>query len=250
MPNVCRAINLVRRARATQSMPILKLVFPLVLALTVLLTSGAFGQDTDFQVWNETTVIIPLIREKKEGEKPVTKISLQLSGGIRIGQNRLFPVDKRLSGGFDIKLNKYFSFSPSYSYRAAEARRGRREFEHRIRFDFTMEKKWSGFSIKDRHRIERRIRNSRSDSTRYRNKITLKVPVKREGKELFAPYGAEEIFYDFTDSRFTSNRIFAGLSRKLSSTVSADFFYVFHYNRFSLPKYIHGVGMDLKITLP
>lgn len=231
-------------------MPNFKSIFPLLFVLMLISAPGVSAQDTDFQVWNETTVIIPFIREKKDGEKPVTKVSVLLFGTLRLGQNRLFPVEKRLGGGLDIKLNKYFSFSPTYVYRAGEPRRGRREFEHRIRFDFTMEKKWSSFSLKDRHRIEHRIRNSRADSTRYRNKLTLKVPVKREGKELFAPYGAEEIFYDFTDSRFTSNRIFAGISRKLTPSVSGDFYYVFHYNRFSLPKYIHGVGVDLKITLP
>lgn len=221
----------------------------LLLLLSLFSTLAVSAQDTDFQVWNETTFIIPFIREKKDGEKPVTKVSLLVFGTLRLGQNRLFPVEKRVGAGLDIRLNKYFKFTPTYVYRASEARRGRREFEHRLRYDFTMEKKWNSFSLKDRHRIEHRIRNSRSNSVRYRNKLTLKIPIKRDGKELFAPFGSEEIFYDLTDSRFTGNRNSAGISRKLSPTVSADFYYVFSYSRFSLPKYVHGVGVDLKITI-
>lgn len=230
-------------------MPNFRSFFLLLIILSIFAAINVSAQDTDFQVWNETKLIIPIIKEKKDGEKPVTKVSLLFFGTLRLGQNRLFPVDKRGGGGLDIHLNKYFSFSPTYVYRASEARRGRREFEHRIRYDFTIEKKWNSFSLKDRHRFEHRIRNSKPDSARYRNKLTLKVPIKREGKELFAPYAADEIYYDLRDSRFTTNRFFAGISRKLNPNVSADFYYVFNYNRFSSPKYIHGVGVDLKITI-
>ena len=215
------------------------------------MTAGSVrSQDSgDFQVWNETTLVFPVLKTKDENGKNVDRLSLLALGTLRLGQNRLYPVDARAGAGFDLRLNKYFNFSPTYVYRRGEARRNRKEYEHRVRFDLTVGNKWKNFSIKDRSRVEFRIRNSRGDSARYRNKFTFAFPVRHKGKEIFSPFVADEWYYDFTAKSFTTNEISAGISRKLSSSTSADIFYVRRdFNNQQL-RYLNGIGVNLKIRI-
>lgn len=217
------------------------------LVLTIfILPASAQG---DFQVWNETTLVFPVVKTKDEKGKDVDKLSVLTFGVLRLGQNRLYPVDARVGAGFDLRLNKYFNFSPTYLYRRGEGLRNRKEFEHRLRFDLTVGNKWKNFSIKDRSRFEYRVRNSRSDSTRYRNKFTFAFPVRHNGKEIFSPFVADEWYYDFTAKEFTTNEISAGITRKLSKSTSADFYYVRRdFNNGQL-RYLNGVGVNLKIRI-
>lgn len=204
---------------------------------------------SDFQVWNETTLVFPVLKTKDEKGKDVDRLSLLTFGTLRLGQNRLYPVDGRVGAGFDLRLNKYFNLSPTYVYRRGEALRDRKEYEHRLRFDLTVGNKWKNFSLRDRSRVEYRIRNSRGDSVRYRNKLTFAFPVKYKDKEIFSPFVAEEWYYDFTAKEFTTNEISAGITRKLNSNTSADIFYVRRdFNNGQL-RYVNGIGVNLKIRI-
>lgn len=194
-------------------------------------------------------VSLPLVKTKSKDGKENEKISLLLIGVLRIGQNPTRLVDNRLGFGFDVKLNKLITLSPTYLYLAGEPIRNKKEFEHRLRFDLTVEKKWKAFSIADRNRVEYRIRNSRSDSVRYRNKFTLKIPVYRDGKEIFAPFAADEPFYDFSEHSWSSNEFSAGISRKFDKNISADFFYLLKNNRGNSLKYINAFGVNLKFKI-
>lgn len=219
-------------------------------ALFLLNSADAQTQpDSDFQVWNETSLIFPVVKTKDAAGKESDKLSLIVFGGLRLGQNRLFPVDARVGTGFDLKLNKYWSFSPTYVYRRGEALRNRKEFEHRLRFDVTVGHKWKHFSLKDRNRYEYRIRNSRSDSSRYRNKLTFAFPVKKNNKEIFSPFVSEEVYYDFSEKKFSANEVSAGITRKLSKSTSADFFWVRRDLRSGQIRYFNAVGVNLKIRI-
>ena len=216
--------------------------------------AAAFAQeelpDRDFQVWNETKVVVPL-KKGVDGEgKSFNRVSFLLLGTLRLGQNRLYPVDTRIGAGLDIRLNKNFSISPTYYYRSGqELRNGRRDTEHRLRMEVNYDKKWKRFGIKDRNRVEYRIRHSRSDSVRYRHKFTFAVPVKKDGKEMFGVFAADEQFYDFTAKRWSRNEFSAGVSRKLSPNVSAEFFYLRQDNRSGVIRSINALGMNLKIEI-
>ena len=203
----------------------------------------------DFQVWNETTLVFPVLKTKDHHGKDVDRLSLLTLGTLRLGQNRLYPVDVRAGAGFDLRLNKYFNFSPTYVYRRGEALRNRKEYEHRLRLDLTVGNKWKNFSIKDRSRFEFRVRNSRGDSARYRNKFTFAFPVKFRDKEIFSPFVADEWYYDFTAKEFSTNEVNAGISRKLTNNTSADIFYVRRdFNNGQL-RYLNGIGVNLKIRI-
>jgi hypothetical protein len=224
-----------------------------VLLLLALCVNGSFGQgtppETDFQLWNETTFILPVLRKKDDKGKVSDRLSLLLIGSLRLGQNRLAPADERIGGGFDLVLNRSFSFSPTYIYVAAQPARGRKEFEHRLRFDLTYQHKFKRFSIKDRNRLEYRIRNSRSDSTRYRNKFTLSIPVLSNGKELFAPFIADEAYYDITAHEWSRNDLSPGIAKKFTDKLSGEFFYLWRHNRSGRPRDVHALGFNLKVRL-
>jgi len=225
----------------------------LLICLTLSAAAGALAQeelpDRDFQVWNETKVVIPIVKETDANGKTTDKVSFLVLGTLRLGQNRLFPLERRIGAGLDIKLNDNFSISPSYYYRSGEEIRGRRDTEHRIRMEVNYEKKWRPFSIKDRNRIEFRVRNSRSDSVRYRHKFTFAVPIRRDGKEVFGVFAATEPFYDFSAKKWSRNEFSAGISRKLSSNVSAEFFYLRQDNSSGTIRAINALGMNLKIRV-
>lgn len=230
-----------------QSAAIIAAVTLSVLFLTAgAVTTRAQG---DFQVWNETTLVFPVLSTKDKQGKKVDRLSLLTFGVLRLGQNRLHPVDARVGAGFDLRLNKYFNFTPTYLYRRGEAVRDRKEFEHRLRFDLTVGNKWKNFSIKDRSRFEYRVRNSRANSSRYRNKFTFAFPVRHNDKEVFSPFVAEEWYYDFTAKEFSTNEVSAGITRKLSKNTSADFYYVRRDFNSGPLRYLNGVGVNLKIRI-
>ena len=213
----------------------------------------AYSQTTppedDVQFWNDTQVIFPLIKSKDSKGKEFDRLTFSLLGTLRVGRNVSRPVDERVGVGFDYTVNKYITLSPSYIYRAGQPYRGRKEYEHRVRFDLSLEKKWSYFSIKDRNRVEYRIRNSRGDSVRYRNKIQLKIPVKQNDKEIFAPFVADEPYYDFRENAWTRNELSAGISKKFNNNVSADFFYLWQRNRGNAFKNVNAFGVNLKFKV-
>ena len=205
--------------------------------------------ERDFQVWSETTINVPLVKKKDSKGKEFKDLSLLFIGSLRLGRNKLFPVDERVGVGFDKRINKYVSITPTYIYKYAEQTPGRKDIEHRVRFDTTLSFAYKELSIKDRNRVEYRIRHSRPDTVRYRNRITFKHPVKKDGKTIFSPYVADEVFYDFRDGRFFRNEFAAGIERKLSSNFTTEIFYLNRYNTGGLPKYINAIGINFKVEI-
>lgn len=223
----------------------IRLIF-FVFAMFALTCVAQTPPERDTQIWSDVNVTVPII---KKADKKTSRVSLVLSGTLRFGRNVSRQVDERISAGFEFRVNRYLTFTPAYLYRADQPYAGHREWESRIRLDVGLERQFKGFSIKDRNRIEHRFRNGRSDSTRYRNKILISVPVKRDGKELFAPFVADEPYLEFQSKKFTRNEFSAGISKKFTSAVSADFFYMLQNNRGNVLKYINAFGITLKIKI-
>ena len=114
---------------------------------------------------------------------------------------------------------------------------------------FNLEKKFKKFSIRDRNLIEYRFRNSRSDSVRYRNRFQISYPVLKKGKEYFTPYAMDEVFYDFQAKAWTRNEFTAGISKKINSHLTAEFFYLLRNNKGNTLKYVNVFGVNLKIRV-
>ncbi len=204
----------------------------------------------DVQFWNETKVYFkPFTKEDSTGKKQKF-ISPFIMGTIRIGQNVRHFVGERIGFGFDVQLNKYFKLTPSYYYIADQATKNSKEFENRFRIEVTGEKKWDKVSFSNRNRFERRFRNGRSDSTRYRNKTQVAFPIKNsDGEEIITPFIADEPFYDFSKKEWSRNEFSAGFGKKLSKTTSAEFFYMLQNNTGNTLKRVNIIGVNLKFTV-
>jgi len=224
-----------------------QILFFLLIFAAISVSSQTTPPESDFQFWNETQLAVPLVKSKDKNGKDFERVTLFLSGTLRFGRNHTRPVDERIGFGLDFKINKYLTLTPSYLYRSAQPFQNRREFENRLRFAASLENKWTKFSVRNRNQIEYRIRHSRADSVRYRNKLQFNFPVRgKDKKEIFAPFVADEVFYDFHDEAWTRNELTLGFNRKLTPTLSADFFYVYQRSRGSVLKNVNVIGVNLK----
>lgn len=205
--------------------------------------------ESDFQFWNETQLIFPIAKKTDKNEKKTDRLNFFIVGNLRFGQNWKHFVDERAGFGFDFKLNRNVTLSTSYLYRAGQPYRNRKEFENRLRFYITLEKKFENFSVKDRNMIEYRSRHFRANSTRYRNKLSFSYPVKNENKEIFSPFVANEVFYDLTEKEFIRNEFSAGITKKFNSSASADFFYLWQRNKGLVLRNVNALGINLKFRM-
>ncbi|MBX7174365.1 MAG: DUF2490 domain-containing protein [Pyrinomonadaceae bacterium] len=204
---------------------------------------------SDTQWWNDVTITKPLIKSKDSKGKEFDRFSIFFNGTLRFGNHLKTAIDERVGFGFDIKVNHFLTLTPSYLYRSNKPNLSVREYESRFRFAATLEKKFAKFSIKDRNLIEYRMRNSHADSTRYRNKFTFTVPILKDKKELFAPFVADEPYYDFSIKHWSRNEFSAGITKKFTNNFTGDFYYLRQDNRSGTPKAVNAVGMSFKIKL-
>lgn len=210
---------------------------------------SASADNDDFQIWHETQITFPVLKSKDAAGKSTEKLNFFLTGVLRGGRNASDFVDERIGAGFDYKFNRNVSFTPSYLYVASQPSRGSKQFESRVRLALTLENKWKRFSLRDRNLLELRFRNNASNSARYRNRLTFQYPIVKKNKEVFAPYAANEIYYDLTDRRFSRNEVSFGISRKISASVGTEFFYLLRVNRNASLRYVHVAGFNLKIKV-
>jgi hypothetical protein len=92
----------------------MRLTTPFLSLLLLFSGAGALAQTTvpktDFQIWHETQFVLPVVKSKDKKGKAFDRMSLLLITSLRLGQNRLAPVDERIGAGFDLVLNKNFNF--------------------------------------------------------------------------------------------------------------------------------------------
>jgi len=84
--------------------------------------------------------------------------------------------------------------------------------------------------VSTRSRIEYRDRTEKEDVWRYRNKITVKLPVELTPLKL-KPYLADEIFITLNDDNVDKNRLYFGAVMPLSEGIEADIFYMWQASR-------------------
>ncbi len=203
----------------------------------------------DYQFWNETQLIFPLLKTEDDSGKTTDKLSVFLNGNLRIGSKVSRFADERIGFGFNYKHNKYLSFTPSYIYIAQQPTIGVKQYESRLRFAVNLENGWRKFSVDDKNLVEYRFRNNSSNSVRYRNKLRFLYPIKKDKKEIFVPFAANEVYYDFQAKTFSRNEFSVGLIRKLNPNVTTEFFYLLRTNKSGSPKQINVFGVNLKIKI-
>lgn len=227
-------------------------LFPLLLLFFLCIMPGLAqsSDNNDIQFWNETQITFPLIKKDDGSGKKTEKLSFFINGNLRFGKNISKFVDERIGFGFNYRINKHVTLTPSYLYIAQQPPLGDdRAFENRFRFAVGLEKSWKKFSIDDRNLIEYRSRNSTADTVRYRNRLRFVRPIMKDDKEIVAPFVSNEIFYDFRAKAFSRNELSFGVTRKLSSHTSADFFYLWQANRSGSPGRVSAFGVNFKIKI-
>jgi len=101
--------------------------------------------------------------------------------------------------------------------------------------------------LSNRSRFEYRDRENKEDLWRYRNKTTVKFPLKLTNLKL-QPYIADEIFITLNDDNVDRNRFYSGVSFNLSKDIKANIFYLWQTSRSGHQwKDINVLGTQLKI---
>lgn len=104
------------------------------------------------------------------------------------------------------------------------------------------------FAVSNRSRIEYKEREEAEDYWRYRNKTTLKLPLKLTKLEI-QPYVADEIFYDFNVESLNRNRLYSGIGFKVLKNLSAEIYYLWQSSK-SNDNWsdTHALGTKLKLS--
>lgn len=102
--------------------------------------------------------------------------------------------------------------------------------EDRPHLNATLKGKVFGIDISDRSRLEYRDREKDEDIWRYRNKLTVKLPVELTELKL-QPYFAEEVFISMDGEDFNRNRMSGGFSINLSKKIKGDIYYLWQADK-------------------
>ena len=109
----------------------------------------------------------------------------------------------------------------------------------------TIREDFGRFRLQDRNRAERLIGIPHSP-VRYRNKLVMDLP---SPSERWLPFMSDEVFYDFSQSLWSQNRLQAGLGRQMNKQLRLDVFYLERDAHKSHPSATHAIGLTLEVRL-
>jgi Protein of unknown function (DUF2490) len=200
--------------------------------------TSAQTPQTDNQQWTDVQLTVPV----------TSKVDFNILGTLRLGRDISHPVDERIGAGFTFRVGKYVTVAPHYLHIGMQPVAGRRVWENRLTLPITLRFGVDKFRLSDRNQIERRLRNSGTKSTRYRNRFQVEHPIGPDKLGLFLVV-ADEVFYDSTFDRWVRNRFTAGASKVFNKHFTQDFYYLRQNDSFSSPGDLHVIGMALRFRL-
>lgn len=213
----------------------------LLISLTVFLfSSNALFQTTstpeekDFQSWNDIQITVPINK----------KTDFILTGTFRFGENVQKLVDRRIAIAFNYKITDWLSVQPVFTNIVTTPRTGSRRVENRPSFAATYKFPFKKFTLTDRSLFERRLR-SPENSTRYRNRLQLEIPLKKfYDTRVFT---SDEIFYDWSLKKWSRNRFTIGLGKNFTKNFDLDVFYMRQNDGTTRPGDLNVIGTTFKI---
>ncbi len=220
----------------------------LILSLMLLLAPNALSQarfGTDFQLWNDTQVIVPL------NQKRDWNFVLWTFG--RFGNNFGTTTDARIGGLLTKRVNKNVTLGGGYLYRYSNPTFTRSRYESRylglatFTIPLSKDKKWT---LVNRNLFQYEDRYSRPNAVVVRNRFWVKREVT-VGTKKIEPFVSIESFYDFRLGELARYRTQAGVTHKFNDRFSADFFYVRQNEtgNGTRPGTLNGIGTSFRFTL-
>ena len=209
----------------------------LFLGLFFLQASFAFD-DNDFQYWNTESV------SWKIGQDWKAKLEEEFRFGNDGGHFYYQHSDLGFTySGFADWLDLGINYRHIF-----EEKNGEWPRERRPHLNITLKGKMDDWAWSCRARFEYRDKDNSNDGWRYRNKLTLKAPLKITRFEI-QPYIADEIFVDFDKDDLTRNRFYSGFSMKLFKNLKGEIFYLWQRSKKD-DKWVdaHVLGTKLKFS--
>ena len=196
----------------------------LIVTATIVVLAGGIclaSDDNDFQYWSAASFSFDL---DKDWKAVVTEeLRLGESGGDFYYQHtEMGLVYSGLADWLDVGFD--------YRQISEKDSTGAWRDEHRPQLNVTLKTKLLGLDWADRSRFEYRDRENKKDLWRYRNKLTLKLPVELTELKL-KPYIAEEVFINLDEEGYNRNRLYAGASFKLAGNLKGEIFYMWQTTR-------------------
>jgi len=213
---------------------------PVLTAITVALFSGvcfAFN-DTGFQYWSKAGVSTNINKDWKFTFEEEFKLGDD-GGNLYSRHSDVGFVYKGLADWVELGFN----------YRYVSEKGGKDDWrrERRPHMNITLKGQLFGLGVSNRSRFEYRNREKKKDLWRYRNKVTLKLPLELTKLKL-QPYLADEVFFNFDAEGYNKNRLYSGVSFDLSKNLKGDIFYIWQVSRSGGDhKEIHVLGNTLKL---
>jgi len=145
-------------------------------------------------------------------------------------------------------LANWASFGFGYRQVFEEDSSSEWRYENQPYLNATLSGNFFGLDVSDRSRLEYRDREVQEDTWRYRNKVTVKVPVALTPLKL-QPYFAEEVFLNLEGEAFSKNRIYSGFSINLTEKIKGEIYYLLQSTKSGDNwKDINVLGIALKVA--
>jgi hypothetical protein len=208
------------------------------LILLIPVSAQSIVDRTDNQQWTDVQLAVPV----------TSHFDFNLLGTLRLGRDITHPVDERVGAGFTFRVNKYLSVSPNYTHIGMQSFRGRRVWENRLTFPVQLRFNVGEFRLSDRNQIEVRFRNSGVRTTRYRNRFQVEHQIGSDklGLSLFV---ADEVFYDWSISRWVRNRFLIGGIKVFNKHFTQEFYYLRQNDGVSIPGDLNVIGTTVRFRL-
>jgi hypothetical protein len=145
---------------------------------------------------------------------------------------------------FDVSITKFMSLTGGYLF-VTLPKTGPGYNVHVPLAAITLRHNARRIHLSDRNRAEKLIGLLHSP-VRYRNKLAVELPLPARR---YAPFVTDEVFYDFSQSAWTQNRLEAGVAFRLNRLLQLDTYYLERSAHKTRPSSIHSLGLTLEIRI-
>ena len=209
-----------------------------LIVTAMVIFSAAQAAATDGEMWNEIDVSAPLFERATLTVPFVIRNSLQLPNPQLAG---LGPI-------VDVAIASHLTITTGYLFVALPQTGPTFDVGYYVHVPLaavTVRGEFAHFNLQDRNRAERLIGIPHSP-IRYRNKLVVDLPSPSPG---WLPFMSDEVFYDFSQSRWSQNRFQAGVGRQMNEQLRLDVFYLERDAHKSHPSATHAIGLTLEVRL-